>query len=177
MKLHHIIILLFSIILLLCNSQVEESEKKKAKNNRRSLVLNEDNSHFFQTRTGDEMTIDALKVLVDHYVKGIQVRQLMFCPNSMCASYASEVWDPICQDYDDPEAAKKAGASNWQVNALLLHKIGIDPYVVWIAYRRELGVSPWLSMRMNDVHNVDDPNSYMKRNWEWMRLSGQKRGC
>ena len=54
--------------------------------------------------------VEGLKEMVDHYVKGTQVRQLLFCPNSMCAGYASEVWDPIWHGYDDPEAAKKAGA-------------------------------------------------------------------
>ena len=81
MKRHHIIIVIFSIILLSCISQVEESEKKKAKNNGGSLVLNEDNSHFFAfgSRTGDDMTVDGLKELVDHYVKGTQVQQIMCC--------------------------------------------------------------------------------------------------
>ena len=165
MKLHHIVILFCGIIFLSCVSQDGEPGKRKVKENISSLVLNEDNSHFFGSRTGDEMTVDGLREMVDHYVKGTQVRQLMFCPNSMCASYASEVWDPIWHEYDDPEAAKKAGASNWQVNALLLHKRGIDPYAVWIAYSRELGVSPWLSMRMNDIHNVDDLNSYLHRSF------------
>ena len=144
------------------------------------LALNEDNGHFFGfgERTEDEMTIDGLKQMVDNYVRGTQVRQLLFSPNSMCTSCASDVWDPIWHGHDDPEAAKKAGANSWQVNTLLLHKRGIDPYAVWIAYSRELGVSPWLSMRMNDVHSVDDPDSYMhssfwKENPQFRRMTGR----
>jgi len=125
------------------------------------LALNEDDSHFFGSRAEDKMTVEGLREMVDHYVQGTQVRQLLFCPNCMCASYASDVFDPIWHSHDDPEAAKNARANRWQVNALLLHKRGIDPYAVWIAYSRELGVSPWVSMRMNDIHNVDDPNSYI----------------
>ena len=134
---------------------------KKAGRKGHYLALNEDNSHFLGSRTEDEMTVEGLKRMVDHYVEGTQVRQLLFSPNSMCASYASDVLDPIWHDHDDPEALKKAGVRGSPVNALLLHKRGIDLYTVWIAYSRELGVSPWLSMRMNDVHNVDDPNSFM----------------
>ena len=134
---------------------------KKAGTKAHYLALNEDNSHFYGSRTEDEMTVEGLKRMVDHYVEGTQVWQLLLCPNSMCASYASEVWDPIWHGHDNPEAAKKAGANRWQVNTLLLHKRGIDPYAVWISYSRELGVSPWLSMRMNDVHNVDEPNSFI----------------
>ena len=140
------------------------------------LALNEDNSHFLATRTEDEMTVEGLKKLVDHYAKGTQVRRLMFSPNSMCASYASEVWDPIWHGHDDPEALKKAGVRGSPVNALLLNKRGIDLFAVWISYSRELGVSPWLSMRMNDVHNVDDPNSpahssFWKENPQFSRVT------
>lgn len=46
-------------------------------------------------------------------------------------------------------------------NARLLHERGLDPYTVWIARCREKGISPWLSMRMNDIHSVDEPNSFM----------------
>ncbi|MEN8229132.1 MAG: hypothetical protein ABFS38_13320 [Bacteroidota bacterium] len=133
------------------------------------LALNEDNSHFFHSRIDDEMTVEGLKAMVDNYVKETQVRQLMFSPNAMCTSYASEVWDPIWHDYDDPDAAKREASNEmqgkWQSNALLLHKRGIDPYAVWIDYSRELGISPWLSMRMNDIHDVDDTTSYMHSNF------------
>ena len=140
------------------------------------LALNEDNTHFLGSRTENEMTAEGLKQMVDHYVQGTQVRQLLFSPNSMCASYASDVLDPIWHDHDDPEALRKAGVRGSPVNALLLHKRGIDLYTVWIAYSRELGVSPWLSMRMNDVHNVDDPNSlahssFWKENAQFRRVT------
>jgi len=131
------------------------------------LALNEDNSHFFASRTEDKMTAEGLREMVDHYVQGTQVRQLFFSPNSMCASYASEVWDPIWHGHDDPEAAQRDRSDRWRSNTLLLHESGIDPYAVWLSYSRDLGVSPWLSMRMNDVHSVDDPSSFMhSRFWK-----------
>ncbi|MFH1007285.1 MAG: hypothetical protein V1800_07265, partial [Candidatus Latescibacterota bacterium] len=118
-------------------------------------------SHFFGSRTEEKMTVEGLREMVDHYVQGTQVRQLLFCPNAMCASFASEVLDPIWHGHGDPEAIRLAHADRWRENALLLHERGMDPYAIWIGYSRELGVSPWLSMRMNDVHNVDDPSSFM----------------
>ena len=42
-----------------------------------------------------------------------------------------------------------------------LHSRGIDPYALWIARSRKHKIAPWISMRMNDLHNVDDPGSYM----------------
>ena len=155
---------------------VMKGETQDKENYRGGLVLNEDNTNFLAWRTEDEMTVEGLKELVDHYAKGTQVRQLMFSPNSMCVSYASEVWDPVWHGYDDPEALKKAGIRGSPVKGLLLNKRGIDPYAVWIEYSRELGVSPWMSMRMNDVHNVDDPNSrahssFWKENPQFRRVT------
>ena len=38
---------------------------------------------------------------------------------------------------------------------------GLDPYAIWISRCREKRISPWLSMRMNDVHSVDDPSHFL----------------
>ena len=127
----------------------------------RCLLLNEDNSHFFSSRSKEEMTIEGLHRLIDHYVDQTQVKQLLLSPNSMCASFASEVLDPIWHDCADPDEAEKAGVLRWPANALRLHQRGIDPYAEWLSYSKERGISAWLSMRMNDVHNVDDPTSFM----------------
>ncbi len=157
-----ILVLLVSIILFGCSDKGDEN---RGLPNESYLALNEDNSHFYISRSADKMSVDGLKEMVDHYVKGTQVKQLVFCPNSMCTSYASEVWDPIWHDYDDPDLIKKEVTvkyqMQWQSNALLLHKKGIDPYKVWIDYSREIGISPWLSMRMNDIHYVDDTTSFI----------------
>jgi len=157
-----ILVLLVSIILFGCSDKGDEN---RGLPNESYLALNEDNSHFYISRSADKMSVDGLKEMVDHYVKGTQVKQLVFCTNSMCTSYASEVWDPIWHDYDDPDLIKKEVTvkyqMQWQSNALLLHKKGIDPYKVWIDYSREIGISPWLSMRMNDIHYVDDTTSFI----------------
>ena len=53
-----------------------------------------------------------------------------------------------------------------------LARRGIDPYAHWIRRCREKGLSPWISIRMNDVHYTDLPNhSIHDRIWrenpEW----------
>ncbi len=47
----------------------------------------------------------------------------------------------------------------------MLHDRSIDPYKVWIARSREKGVSPWLSIRMNDVHNITSKNFFRTCNF------------
>jgi len=119
------------------------------------LVINEDNSHFFGSRKPGDMTLAGLYAFVDQYA-GSAVTHLFLCPNAMRASFRSRsrdaIWDPV-------RGAEPTGA--WPQNAKRLHASGLDPYAVWIARCREKGISPWLSMRMNDVHGVDDPDNFM----------------
>lgn len=135
------------------------------------IALNEDFSHFFFTRSPDEMTEAGVDALIDAYA-GTQVREVLFCVNCMRANVASRCRQAIWEGYD-PDAGddqpffagvapdKRASLRHWVHNALLLHRRGIDPYARWIARSRERGLSPWLSIRMNDVHNADQPENPM----------------
>ncbi len=119
------------------------------------LVINEDNSHFFGSRRPEEMTPAGLNAFVDQYA-GSAVTHLFLCPNAMRASFRSgsrdAIWDPV--DGKDPEGL-------WPQNAKRLFEAGLDPYNIWIRRCRQKGISPWLSMRMNDVHSVDEPDNFM----------------
>jgi hypothetical protein len=136
-----------------------------------ALSLNEDNSHYFFTRAGQTFTPESVASFVDQYA-GTQVRELLLSANSQRTSFASKVWDPIWKGYDPrgsddqplfastpPES--RASARKWVHTAWQLHSQGIDPYTLWIRRAREKNLKPWISMRMNDLHNVDDENSYM----------------
>ncbi|MCP4644229.1 MAG: hypothetical protein GY851_27550 [bacterium] len=122
------------------------------------IVINEDNSHFFGSRTADDMTMEGLHQFVDQYA-GTKVSHLFLCSNSMRASFKSATREAIWElgDQDMPAA----GGKRWMDNARLLHERGLDPYAVWIARSREEGISPWITMRMNDIHDVPNEKSYM----------------
>lgn len=124
------------------------------------LVINEDDSHFYGSRTADQMTREGLLAFVDQYA-GTHVSQLFLCPNAMKASFASTVFDPIWRIDGQEIPENEPFARTWVDNARLLNERGLDPYAVWIARCREQHVAPWLSMRMNDVHNVDNVKSYI----------------
>ncbi|HNS22853.1 MAG TPA: hypothetical protein PKH24_20305 [Sedimentisphaerales bacterium] len=134
-----------------------------------ALIINEDDSHFFSSRQADAMNREGLDAFIDQYA-GTAVTHLFLCPNAMRASFRSRtrdaIWDPV---------EGRAPSNRWVDNARLLHERGLDPYTVWIARCREKGISPWLSMRMNDIHSVDDPNSFMHSSFwrehpEWWRV-------
>jgi hypothetical protein len=126
------------------------------------LILNEDNSHFFSSRPPEAMTREGLHALVDGYA-GSAVTHLFLSPNSMRASFRSRtreaIWDPV--NGVEPDHI-------WPRNARLLYSAGLDPYEIWIRRARQKGISPWLSMRMNDIHSVDDPDNFMHSEF-WRR--------
>jgi hypothetical protein len=124
------------------------------------IALNEDDSHFFMSRTAAQMTLDGLNAFVDQYA-GTKVSHLFLCPNAKKASFRSKVWDAIWELKGTQKAPQDEVAKTWLENARLLDERGLDPYAVWIARCREKSISPWLSMRMNDVHNADDADCYI----------------
>ena len=113
------------------------------------LVVNEDNDHYFKLDAA-RMTKPALEAYVDAMAQG-RVTHLFLCVNGQRASYDSKTWEPIWAGLDEPD---NKGATNnvWCVNAKRLRDAGIDPYAVWVPRCRAKGISPWISMRMNDVH-------------------------
>ena len=142
------------------------------------VVINEDNDHYFKNdisldkefwkdRSNESlMTKEALEAYADHFCASGKVTHLAWCPQGQCANYDSKVWDPIwwgltdtncCWKHTHPKNGDLGQPNNFAKNAKLLFDRGIDPYKVWIDRTRFHGVSPWISMRMNDVH------------WAWVK--------
>ena len=113
------------------------------------LVVNEDNDHYFKLESA-RMNVPALESYVDDMAKG-HVTHLFLCVNGQRASFDSKTWEPIWAGLDEPD---NKGVTNnvWCVHAKKLFDAGIDPYAVWVPRARAKGISPWISMRMNDVH-------------------------
>ncbi len=132
------------------------------------IAINEDNSHFFGSRPPEAMTEAGLRELIDHYA-GPLTREVLLNPNAMRASYAARTWEPIWEGIEFREDGTachrgmelKPRGARWPRNAQLLHERGLNPYAVWLAYAREKGLGAWLTMRMNDIHSVDEPNNFM----------------
>ncbi len=106
----------------------------------------------------DEMILDGLRAGVDQYGP-TNVTHLYFnvCYNR--AAYASEVWESY---WDDPDP--ESYLADWPKRYWQIHRRGIDPFAVVIPRCREKGISPWVSIRMNDTHYLDQP-SRISRLW------------
>ncbi|MBO7721969.1 MAG: hypothetical protein J6T01_06150 [Kiritimatiellae bacterium] len=126
---------------------------------RPTLVINEDNDHYFKLAP-ERMTREALEGYVDEMCAGGRVTHVFFCTCGQRASFDSKAWEPIWAGLNDPGTDGKTTNNIWCANAKLLHDRGIDPYRVWIERCRRHGVSPWVSMRMNDVHYMPITNYF-----------------
>lgn len=150
MKKSGMIFLLFFLLAITGVSEAKENSRLTG-----MFIINEDNSHFFGTRSSEEMTLAGLNAFIDQYA-GSKVTHLFLCPNAMRANFRSKsrdaIWDP---------ALGKVPASRWPQNAKLLNDRGLDPYKIWIDRSREKGISPWISVRMNDIHSVNEDSNFM----------------
>lgn len=128
------------------------------------FVINEDNDHYFK-QDASLMTKRALENYIDSFAD-TGVTHFFMCPNGQRTSYRTSVWEAIWDDVDG-----KPPTDIWALNAKKLFDDGIDPYSVWIARCRERGISPWLTMRMNDVHFVTTKGYF--RNMNYWRANPQ----
>lgn len=121
-------------------------------------IYNEDDSCFFgtwlgQRRQGDPVTTRELEAYVDEISSSGKLTHFFMCPNAQRANYPSKVFEPAWASCDVPGWQQ----SSWSKALKLYFDNGIDPYVVWAKRCRERGVSPWFTVRMNDLHAVYRP--------------------
>jgi hypothetical protein len=130
------------------------------------LMLNEDCNHYYVNRRDSNPGIQEVDAWADQYA-GTQVTELVMNVNAMRTSYGSKVWEPFWHGYDpeggdDQPFLKEVAPSarertrKWIHTAWSLHNDGIDLFARWIERNRVNGISSRLSMRMNDIHSVDE---------------------
>lgn len=119
-------------------------------NQRPILIFNEDDSHFFGG--GVPPSREKLNQYVDRLSAAGKVTHFFMCVNAQKANFPSKVLE-AAWEYDRTVCGKP---TTWGQNLKKLHDGGIDPYDVWIRRCREKNVSPWISIRMNDVHYAFD---------------------
>ena len=127
------------------------------------LIVNEDNDHFFKYPT-EQMTVEEINAYADRLCES-GATHIFWCCCGQRASFDSKAWEPIWTDLGD-KVRNSPARHIWAVNAKKLSDAGIDPYALWLARCRVRGVSPWISMRMNDCHHTNKTN-YFRNTWFW----------
>jgi hypothetical protein len=136
-----------------------------------ALSLNEDPNHYFASRSTRQVTERDLVAWVDQYA-GTEVRELLLCVNAQRTAFASKVWTPFWKGYDPkgPDdqpllaslpAEQRRGTRAWIHTAWQMNQDGLDHFRIWTRRARERKLSPWLSIRMNDLHNVEDERHHL----------------
>ncbi|MDR2757667.1 MAG: hypothetical protein LBC20_18405 [Planctomycetaceae bacterium] len=136
------------------------------------FIINEDAWNFFTSRTPEQMTLKDLHAFVDQYAE-TKITHLFLNPNAQKTRFQSQTRDALWHDTDSKERLPQ--------NAKLLHERGLDPYKIWIERCREKKISPWISMRMNDIHYVDQidhfyHSNFWRNNPSFWRIPNDKSG-
>lgn len=122
---------------------------------RTPLMINEDPWYFVGHAPKEQFTVDGLRAHIDRFAQGGKVTHLCFCVNGMRTAYPSAVTEPMWRTVlpDGTVLEDKYNAFRDE-----FYNKGIDPFKVWIERAREKGISPWISMRINDVHHITTGN-------------------
>lgn len=150
-----------------------------------ALCLNEDPNHFFAARADRKIDRALCEAFVDQYA-GTQVRELLICVNAQRTAFRSKVWTAFWDGYDPNagddqplfaslEPAGRKAFRRWTHAAWQMQQDGLDHIALWLARARQKGLSPWLTMRMNDLHNVEDERhplhaEFWKKHPEYRRV-------
>jgi len=145
-------------------SQAAEDVKPSGRKPIAGILYNEDDSHRFVLDPTGKMTPATLDGLVDE-LAGAHVTTMLICCCAKKTNFPSTSWEPHCDGFDPtkgndqpyfgdttPEARK--GLRKWAENLRKMLDAGVDPTGRMLARCRQRGISPWVSIRMNDSHDA-----------------------
>ena len=120
------------------------------------LAYNEDWMHFLWTRynLGIEVTEEVLKDYIYSF-KGTQVTDFMMNLNNTISTADSVVLETFADKYlrSEENGIPVNYKNTFAASAYsLIKEKKIDMYKVWIDTLNEIGINPWISIRMNDCH-------------------------
>ena len=126
-------------------------------------VFNQDSTNFMITHGDEKMNAAGIREYLDSVIGHGAFTHFFICPNAQTAIFDSKTMSPswwrltakgkyqirLGNDFLQSEVCPR--------REYLLHTNGVDIIQVYIDGCRAKGVSPWLSMRMNDGHVPENP--------------------
>lgn len=130
----------------------------------RGILYNEDDSNRFLLDPPGTMKPERLDRLVDDLANS-QVTAMLICCNAKNTAYPSMAWDIHGLGFDpkldnnqpyfgDTPASDRETLRRWAHNIRVMCDAGVDPMQRMIDRCRQKGIRPWVSVRMNDVHDA-----------------------
>lgn len=135
---------------------------------RKGLILNIDINSVvkpFLNRTAAKPGVGRadLYPFVDQY-RDTQVTALAFDIFCQYSATPSKVWSDACFKYEQKtENGMAVDYRDYYEGVYTFHtQYGIDPWEVWFARCREVGMEAWMSVRMNDCHCPLDETCFLR---------------
>ncbi len=128
------------------------------------ILYNEDDSNRFVLDPAGTMKPERLDRLVDELADS-HVTVMLICCCAKNTGYDSQAWDVHSRGFDpardnqqpyfgDTPASDRETLRRWAHNLKLMLDAGVDPMQRMIDRCRQRHISPWVSIRMNDVHDA-----------------------
>ena len=128
------------------------------------ILYNEDDSNRFVLDPAGTMKPERLDRIVDELANS-RVSVILICCNAKNTGYDSRAWDVHGLGFDpardnqqpyfgDTPQSDRDSLRRWVTNLRLMLDAGIDPMQRMIDRCRQRQISPWVSIRMNDVHDA-----------------------
>ena len=137
------------------------------------IIFNEDSNHFIYSRANagyTEITKKDLEEFIEQY-KDTGVTDFMLCVGASAPWYNSTRVKNMMTQYkewvrDGKDALYKGGETEMVFSCLELlngyyEKYGESFYDFWIPALRNIGIRPWISIRMNDIHECMQEDSVL----------------
>ena len=152
------------------------------------IFFNEDPNHFVFSRKKagcEKITLQDARAFILQY-RDTQITDFFVCLGASSAWYDSVLTDNVVKKYDRWLAQGKTDGNetNIVVSSVALVKDFIETYgtslqAVWIDTLREIGIHPWVSIRMNDIHEASAEDSilfsdFFRKNRHLNRVSHRK---
>ena len=133
------------------------------------LFYNEDWIHFVATRynAGIEVTEENLREYI-YSLKGTQITDFAMNINGSVSGAPSDIMQTFVQRYllkeDNGECVDYTNTFAKEFYNLIVKK-SIDMYAVWVKALNEVGINPWISIRLNDCHGSMEKTDLRKSSY------------
>ncbi len=134
------------------------------------ILFNEDPNHFIYSRAVagyEEITREDVLNFVQQY-KDTNITDFMICVNASITWYDSKKTKNIMTQYQEWLADGRTSADEQDMVVKSIHlltdfynRYGQVPQDLWIPALREMGIRPWTSIRLNDIHETDRADSIL----------------
>jgi len=169
--------------LAVCRPKTTQAEKMTG------LIFNYDSTDLFYFTPPEKINGHAVDDQIDLFAQaGVTV--LMCNVNAQRTNYASDCFGSFWSGYDpqagddqpflqDMAPQSRRGYRSMITSMKTLHEQGVDYPARVIARCRHHGISPWISLRMNDTHNNNEVrhpihSTFWKAHPEYWRVQGRR---